>query len=88
MKGIVFTEFLEMVEKEFGYEMVDQIIQENNLKSGGVYTAIGTYDHAEIVALLTSLSSATEVEAAALLKAFGRYLFDTFLKNYPAFLIS
>ena len=85
MKGIVFTEFLEMVEEKFGYEMVDRIIEGSNLPSNGAYTAIGTYDHAEIVELLTNLSNFTDNQASFLLKEFGRYLFDTFLKNYPVF---
>lgn len=85
MKGIVFTEFLEMVEQEFGYRMVDKIIQKSNLPSGGVYTSIGTYDHAEIVQLLMNLSEEAEMEASILLKEFGKYLFDTFLSSYPVF---
>jgi len=85
MKGIVFTEFLDMVEKEFGYEMVDHIIENSDLPSKGIYTAIGTYHHSEIVALLTNLSQKTEMDPQALLKAFGGYLFDTFLKQYPQF---
>ena len=88
MKGIVFTEFLEMVEQEFGYEMVDGILSENDLESDGIYTATGTYDHAEIIALLTSLSTKTKVQSQILLNAFGKYLFDTFLKGYPDFFTS
>lgn len=86
MKGIVFTEFLEMVEQKFGYETVDQLLNENDLPSGGVYTSIGTYDHSEIVALVVSLSQKTGAEIPLLLNAFGQYLFGTFKKNYPAFL--
>lgn len=85
MKGIVFTEFLEMVEAEFGYEIVDKIIESSDLESKGIYTSIGTYDHGEIVRLLTNLSTEVSVEAQVLLKAFGRYLFDTFLSSYPQF---
>lgn len=85
MKGIVFTEFLEMVEKEFGYNVVDQIIEKSNLPSGGMYTAIGTYNHAEIVSLLMNLSEEVEMDPQILLKAFGKYLFDTFLRVYPQF---
>ncbi len=85
MKGIVFTEFMEMVESQFGYAMVDQIIEDSKLPSGGIYTSIGTYDHSEIVALLMNLSKRTEIEPPVLLKAFGKYLFDTFLKTYPHF---
>ena len=40
MKGIVFTEFLDMVEKEFGYETVDHIIENSELSSNGIYTCL------------------------------------------------
>lgn len=85
MKGIVFTEFLEMVEKEFGYETIDQILEDNELASGGAYTSVGTYNHAEMIDLLGSLSAISKQEVSALLHAFGRYIFDTFLKGYPQF---
>ena len=39
MKGIIFTEFLDMVEKKFSIETVDHIIEVSNLSSGGSYTA-------------------------------------------------
>lgn len=74
-----------MVEAQFGYGIVDRVIEASDLPSKGVYTAIGTYDHAEIVALLTNLSTEVQIEANILLKEFGKYLFDTFLKNYPSF---
>ena len=35
-KGIVFTEFLEMVEQKFGMDMVNDLIDNNSLSSGGV----------------------------------------------------
>ncbi len=74
-----------MVESEFGYEMVDDIIEASTLSSNGSYTSIGTYHHSEIVQLLTNLSEKTEQDPQVLLKAFGKYLFDTFLKSYPQF---
>lgn len=85
MKGIVFTEFLDMVEEKFGYDVVDQIIQESDLESKGIYTAIGTYPHSEVVQLLMNLSSKVKIEPTILLKEFGKYLFDTFLESYPQF---
>ena len=88
MKGIVFTEFLEMVEETFGYDMVDTLIETTELKSGGgIYTAVGTYDHSEIVNLVINLSKQTNTDIDILLHAFGRYIFDTFVKSYPVFLI-
>jgi len=85
MKGIVFTEFLEMVEKAHGYEMVDRLLEENELPSGGVYTTIGTYEHQEMVTLVVDLSKKTNTPVPNLLHAFGRYLFGTFEKGYPMF---
>ena len=85
MKGIVFTEFLEMVEQKFGYEVVDHILSESKLVSNGVYTSIGTYPHSEIVQLLMNLSDKVELDPTLLLKEFGKYLFDTFLQGYPQF---
>lgn len=85
MKGIVFTEFLDMVESKYGYEMVDYIIEESKLESNGIYTSVGTYHHSEIVQLLSNLSLKSKEDAMMLLKTFGEYLFDTFLKTYPQF---
>lgn len=86
MKGIVFTEFLEMVEEKFGYELADSIIEESDLPSGGAYTAVGTYSHGEMVQLITKLSKKTETPIPKLLEAFGGYIFGTFEKNYKLFL--
>jgi len=85
MKGIVFTEFLDMVEQEFGYTLVDQIITESDLPSNGIYTAIGTYDFSEMIQLLTGLHKHTKIPVPTLLNSFGQYLFGTFIKVYPHF---
>lgn len=85
MKGIVFTEFLEMVEEKFGFLIADQIVQESSLPSGGSYTAVGTYPHAEMVSLVVSLSKATEVGVPVLLKTFGQHLFPKFAQGYGQF---
>jgi len=85
MKGIVFTEFLQMVETKFGYEMVDDIITKSDLKSNGIYTSVGTYEHGEMVELVTQLHKKSKIEVPTLLKEFGKYLFGTFKKNYGGF---
>jgi PleD family two-component response regulator len=40
MKGIVFTEFLEMVENRFSEHTVDQLIEQVDLPSKGIYTSV------------------------------------------------
>ena len=86
MKGIVFTEFLEMVEAEFGMDIVDDVLMNSELKSGGVYTAVGTYDHHEILELVAQLSQRVKTPVPDLVKAFGSYLFKRFVEIYPGIL--
>ena len=86
MKGIVFSEFLEMVEERFGYELVDKLLIESELPSQGVYTAVGTYDFTEMVVLIKGLSKHTGLEISFLLKEYGFHFFDVLQKSYPQFL--
>lgn len=83
MKGVVFTEFLEMVEEQFSADMADDIVEGSALPSRGAYTSVGTYDHREMVALVTALSQRSGITITDLLKAFGEYLFRRFAQNYP-----
>ncbi len=85
MKGIVFTEFLEMVDDKFSPEITERIIDSADLPSGGAYTAVGTYDHAEIVQLVGNLSTETGLDAPALVQAFGTHLFGRFVDVFPHF---
>ena len=85
MKGVVFTEFLTMVEDSFGLDVMDAIIENSDLPSGGAYTAVGTYDHSEIVSLVVNLSKETDIEVPKLLFTFGKYLFNSLNTAYPMF---
>lgn len=86
MKGVVFTEFLDLVEDKFGYEMVDRIIVESELSSSGAYTAVGTYPFAEMVKLLGRLSHNTNIPIDQLLYLYGKHFFSLWLKSYPHFI--
>lgn len=83
MKGVVFTEFLEMTEQEFGLDVVDQIIEQTDLPSKGAYTAVGTYDYLELVTLVQRLSQVSSVEVPELIESLGKHLFSSFVKSYP-----
>lgn len=85
MKGVVFTEFLDMVEDRFSAEMVDHIIVDSDLPSGGAYTAVGTYPHSEMVSMVVALSQRSGVAVRDLLLTFGQHLFGRFARGYPAF---
>ncbi|WAS94170.1 heme NO-binding domain-containing protein [Nannocystis punicea] len=85
MKGVVFTEFLEMVESRFSGEMVEELLGSCDLASGGAYTSIGTYDHRELIALVGALSERTGAPAGALVHEFGRHLLRRFTAGFPVF---
>ena len=83
MKGIIFTEFLEMVESKFGLETADAIIESANLPSQGIYTSVGTYDFNEMVSLITELGTITDIELGELIYTFGHYLFASLGNAHP-----
>lgn len=82
MKGIVFTEFLDLVEKKFGIEMVDDLIENSILPSGGVYTSVGTYEFSEMLQLLSRLSDNVKISTDDLLLVYGEHFFQVLSDNY------
>lgn len=83
MKGLVFTEFFELVDKEFSMETSEQLIEMSDLPSGAIYTSVGTYDPKEMVTLVTNLAKLTGISVPDLLRTFGRHLWQFFLVSYP-----
>ncbi|AOW20499.1 heme NO-binding domain-containing protein [Urechidicola croceus] len=83
MKGIVFTEFLALVEDKFGLEVVDEIIEKSELKSQGIYTSVGTYDFSEMLSLLKYLSEYTELSVDDLLLVYSEHFFSVLAASYP-----
>ncbi len=83
MKGIVFTEYLDYVEEQFGLEVTDNMVEKSSLPNSGAYTAVGTYDHGEMVELLQQLSLLTGNSIHDLLRGFGESLFHTLAEKYP-----
>lgn len=85
MKGMVFTEFFSLVESAFGDDMLDDIIDDAKLPNDGAYTAVGTYDHMELVSMVVALSARSGMPVPDLVKTFGTYLFGRFVALYPKF---
>lgn len=84
MKGLVFTEFLEMVESAHGMDTTDHLLDIPSLESGGAYTSVGTYDAGELVKMVVLLSELIEEPINDLLVAFGEHLFVRFHALFPA----
>ena len=41
MKGLIFNELLDFVERHAGSTMLEEVLEEADLASGGAYTAVG-----------------------------------------------
>lgn len=85
MKGIVFTELLEMAETQYGAEFVNKVISKVDSKSNGVYTSVGNYDHSELVAIIGAMSEETNLPMKELMFQYGKFLFRKFVEYYPVF---
>jgi hypothetical protein len=81
MKGVVFTQFMELVEEKFGFDAVDDMIEKAGVE--GVYTQAGNYQAEELLALVTALSEVTGVEVNDLVFAYGEHLFAILITIYP-----
>ncbi|WP_163930463.1 heme NO-binding domain-containing protein [Paraferrimonas sp. SM1919] len=81
MKGIIFTQFLELVEDKFGLEVLDTVLDMS--EDEGIYTSVGSYDHKDLVKLIINLSKVTNIEPTELQRVFGQVIFLTLLGSLP-----
>ncbi len=86
MNGLGFSDVIDFVEEIFSLEVVDDIIEASDLPSGGAYTTVGTYDHREILQLVTALSEKSNIPIPKLVRSFGKHLFGRLALTYPQFL--
>lgn len=82
MKGFIFQEFFAMVDEAFGPDMSEALIEANDLSTGGAYTSVGDYPHSELLALVATLHSQTQISVTELVKVFGTHLAHAFAREY------
>ena len=85
MKGLVFTELIDMIEDKFGLEIADAMIEKAALPHNGAYTGVGTYPHSEMVTLVNILSESTGISTSQLYQVYGEHLFTRFRALYGHF---
>lgn len=85
MKGIIFTEFFDLVAERFSEDVLDEIIDRSELPHDGAYTAVGNYPFEELASLLGSLAGVSGLDAEELVSAFAGHLAKTFATKFPQF---
>jgi hypothetical protein len=86
MKGIVFTEFLKLVEYKIGLEVVNQIRDGCELETNGVYTSSGIYSHKDMYKMVAKLSELKGFHIPGLLQIYVEYFFDLLSRTYAQFM--
>jgi hypothetical protein len=83
MKGMVFTELVEFVENQFGFDVADAMIEASMLEEKGAYTQAANYTFEELVAIVSRLAEITKIPMGELIEAYGRHLFGRIVGLYP-----
>ncbi|SBS35156.1 Heme NO binding protein [Marinomonas aquimarina] len=83
MLGVVYIQFMEMIKEKFSEDVLDDLLDEPSLSTGGAYTSVGYYDHTDIIKLVVALSKKTDIPVDDLVEAFGKHLFAALIDKYP-----
>lgn len=83
MRGVLFTELIELMEDLMGLEVTNKVLEEAHLENGGAYTAVGSYPSNELFKLLDSLNRQINSNQEKLLISYGEYFFYRTSVNYP-----
>jgi hypothetical protein len=83
MKGIVFNLLEQVVIDEHGEDAWDRILDAAGLE--GAYTAVGSYEDQQFLALVGAASKETGIEPNVLVRWFGARSLPLFAARYPAF---
>jgi predicted hydrocarbon binding protein len=83
MKGIVFVKFNEFIEELWGIEFWDELLDDADLSSDGVYTTVGTYDDQELFSLITLIVEKKNISPKDAQFAFGKWVFKELYNIAP-----
>lgn len=83
MKGIIFDLLQQVITDEHGDGIWDQLLDASGLD--GVYTAVGSYDDAELFKLVETGSAMLGVKPDDLVRGFGSSCIPLLAQRYPSF---
>lgn len=83
MKGVIFQVVEEVVSARLGPEAWDKLLTTTDVS--GVYTSLGSYPDAELIALVEACAEMTSSEPSALLQVVGNDAIPILYHRYPLF---
>jgi hypothetical protein len=73
MKGLFFTELIELLEADYGLAVVDRVIRAAVPPTDGAYTSMGNYDAEEFFGLINAFSAEMDQPVSTIQRSFGRH---------------
>jgi len=83
MKGVIFSEFMSMVEDQWDIATLNSILEDANDPIKGAYVGVGNYSYQNLVSLVGALNIRSGIPGKELLQIFGKYLFEKLFHRYP-----
>lgn len=83
MKGIVFNLLEQVVSREYGEDVWDDLLDTAELD--GTYTSLGTYPDEDLMALVGAASAALDLPAEDIVRWFGRQALGLLAETYRQF---
>jgi len=83
MKGIVFIELLQTLERHHGTKTLQSVIEKANLPNNGVYNSEEFYSFDELGKIISAISKETKTDTPLILRDLGKHLFQKLAVLYP-----
>src|SRR5687768_2582444 len=83
MKGIVFNLLAEVVQKQYGEETWEALLEAAQLD--GAYTSLGNYPDSDLMKLVGAASSALNLPPNAIIRWFGVNALPLLAQRFPQF---
>ena len=84
MQGSIYTAFADMIIETMGMASWNQLLDETQPPSQGIYTSGAQYDDSELFTMVALLVEKTGLPAEQLVEQFGVFLFAKLYENSPA----
>lgn len=83
MQGSIYTAFSDMIIEKMGMVQWNELIEETEPASKGIYTSAERYQDSELINMVIALSVKTGISSETLIEQFGQYLFKKLYTTCP-----
>lgn len=85
MMGFLFTELIEMSEKRYGLQFIEEVLANAGLTNEGAFTTVGYYTRHDMELLLNSLAQGLGKSKSIVYQELGIHLTNTLIRRRPEF---